>query len=238
MAKDRLNDATEFAEKLSAGLGDNLRSAAAFGTRFRTGYAPSHQTLNVLIILNDTNPEGLRPVEPAMADWAKQVDEPPLIFARDGWLGSTDVFPIEIEEMREAHELLLGEDPFDAVSTSRDDVRQELEREVRGKLLRLRAFYAAGAPDGSKLTRLLLDSASPFMVLLRATIRMNGDPVPSDLKSQVEHAASIAGFPSTAFDWSLAKLSGHTVPKLTDYDPIAIQYLRAVEQLASYVDQH
>ena len=237
MPKDRLAKAQQFGDRLAQGLGNNLVAVAAFGSFIRGGYTEAHANLNVLVIAKDASTEALKPVEPAIAEWVKHGGEPPLIFSESGWHASPEVFPIEIEEMREAYKLLEGSDPFDGVVTNREDIRRQLEREVRSKLLRLRAVYASVAPDGKALSKLLADSANTVMVLVRATLRLVKKKPPPGLPSQVHEAAAVAGFDATAFDWSVAELSGKRVEGLDAYDPLAARYLQAVEQLAEYVNQ-
>ncbi|MCH9015018.1 MAG: hypothetical protein IH877_04940 [Gemmatimonadetes bacterium] len=233
---NKIESAEKLAQELESCLGDNLRSLLLFGTALRGGFAPAHQDLNVLIILDDASTAALRPIQPALSAWAKKRNPVPLIFSEAGWKASTDVFPIEIEDMREAHRLIKGDDPFEELTTTRADLRQELEREVRGKLLQLRAEYATRAPDGKALTMLLIDSASTFFVLMRALVRLDGGEPAKDPAGLVEQASEIADLDKTAFEWVIQKISGATVKALKPYDVIGANYVDAIEELAAYVD--
>ena len=173
MAKTtKREQAQMFADQIANVLGDNLRSLIMFGSAVRGGFGPGHAEVNLLLIVDDASMSALRPIGRAITDWVKRRFPTPLIFTEREWRASTDVFPMEIEDMRDAHELLYGTDPFDGLDTSRVQLRHELEREIRGKLLQLRAEYAAVATDGKALTRLLIDSAGTFFVLMRGTVRL------------------------------------------------------------------
>lgn len=233
---DKIQSAEKLANQLQEQLGDNLVSLLLFGTAIRGGFAASHQDLNMLMIVSDASTAALRPAEPALSAWAKKRNPVPLIFSESEWRRSADVFPIEMEDMREAHRLLKGTDPFEEITTSRADLRHELEREVRGKLLQLRAEYAAQAPDGRALTRLLIDSAPTFFVLLRALVRLSGDEPSKQPQELVEQAAEIADLDHNAFTWVIGKITGGTVRALKPYDEVGATYVDAIEQLAKYVD--
>ena len=237
MTRNKKKSVLEFAQRLSNGLGDNLISTVSFGTLYRDGYAERYRAVNLLVIVRSAKHDDLKPIEPDVARWVKESNDPPLIFTQDEWERSADVFPIEIEEMREAHIVHHGDDPFRGITIDRHDLRQELEREIRGKLLRLRALFTAAAPDGKKLERLLTESAATFLVLIRATLRLGGETPPSDIRAQVEDASRIAGFQASQFDWIVAQLSGHRVPKLEPFDPIAERYVNAIEVLNNFVDK-
>lgn len=238
MAKTKRERAQEFADQMAALLSDNLTSLIMFGSAVRGGFDPGHSDLNLLFIVKDASTSALRPIEASIADWVKRRGPAPLIFTQREWQASTDVFPIEIEDMRDAHELLRGDDPFAGLTTDRSHLRHELEREIRGKLLQLRAEYAACAPDGKALTKLLIDSVGAFFVLMRATVRLVDGAPDNDPAVLVRQASEAAGLEAGAFDWVGDKIAGRTVRALKPYDPVAARYVDELEKLAQFVDQY
>jgi len=234
---DKIQQAEKVAAQIADDLGENLRSMVLFGTAIRGGYAPAHQEVNIMVMVEDASTQAIGPIEKSLAAWVKKGNAAPLIFERGEWEGSTDVFPIEIEDMREAHKLVAGTDPFEGTVTNRNDLRRELERELRGKLLQLRAQYAAFAPNGGALTRLLTDSASTFFVLMRALVRLEGETPEAKPARLVEQAASIANLDVGAFGWVVDKITGEKVKALRSDDPIAARYVDEIQKLTNYVDQ-
>ena len=233
MAKDLNTRVEEFATKLESALGDNLVSFMLYGSAVRAE-RPSVPT--TLLLVRDASPKALRPIEEHVAGWVKKGSPPPLIFSEREWCDSSDVFPIEIEDMREAHKLLRGSDPLDGIVTDKEDLRRELEREVRGKLLQLRTEFAAVAADGKALGNLLADSASTFFVLFRASLRLAGRTPPLNSAELVRETADLAGLDGTAFDWLLGRLAGKKQPNLKPYDAVGDRYVEQIEQLAHFVD--
>jgi hypothetical protein len=233
MARDMMTKVGEFAALLEQGLGDNLVSFLLYGPAVRsegTGQATT------LLIVNDASPSALRPIETHVAGWNKKGNPPPLIFSLVEWRSSTDVFPIEIEDMREAHVLVRGTDPIAEIETTREDLRRELEREIRGKLLQLRTEFAAVASEGKALGMLLLESARTFFVLFRATLRLVGKQPPQEAKDLVAEMANTTGMDTSCFDWILLRMSGGKSPNLKAYDPVGDCYLLQIERLAGFVD--
>ncbi len=223
----------DFAAQLERELGDNLVSFMLYGPAVRregTGHATT------LLVLHDASPAALRAIEPHVAGWTKKGNPPPLIFSRQELQSSGDVFPIEIEEMREAHVLLRGDDPLVEIVTTKEDLRRELEREIRGKLLQLRTEFAAAASNGRQLGDLLVESARTFFVLFRATLRLVERAPVQDVDSLVSETGKIAGLDESCFEWILARITGKKVPNLKDYDPLGDRYLQQIELLAEFVD--
>lgn len=224
------------ATALERALGEGLVSLVLYGSAARGDYRAAHSDLNLLLILADASPAVLRPIGPIVHRWVKAGHPPPLIFSERGWRASTDVFPLEIEDMRQAHRVLRGRDPLKGLETSPADQRQQLEREALGKLLQLRAEYAASGPHPQALEALLVSSASTFFALFRGVLRLKGSVPPQTPPELIQAAARLVGFDPAAFDWVLARLAGQKAARLTQFDPIAERYLGAVERLAAYVD--
>ena len=233
MPKDMMTKVGEFAAQLERNLGNNLVSFILYGPAVRSEGTGEATTL---LIVNDVSPSALRPIETHIASWSKKGNPPPLIFSFKEWQSSTDVFPIEIEDMKEAHILVRGEDPLADIETTREDLRRELEREIRGKLLQLRTEFAAAASDGKALGTLLLESGRTFFVLFRATLRLVGKEPPQEAKELVAGIAEVSGMDATCFDWILQKMSGKKTAKLKAYDPIGDRYVLQIERLAEFVD--
>ncbi len=231
MAREKVE---EFATMLEQKLGENMLSFLLYGPVARG--EDSMERVLTLLVVRDASPAALAAIEREIAAWTKRGTPPPLIFSERELHASADVFPIEIEEMRGSNVLLRGEDPLDGVDTHREDLRKALEREVRGKLLRLRTEFVAAAPNGKALSRLLTDSATTFIVLFRGVLRLVGRTPPDTLKLVVQETASVVGLDASAFDWVLASATGQKPPRLAASDPIGDHYVEQIERLAHFVD--
>ena len=237
MADDINSAAQTLGTALRAALGDNLVALLLYGSAARGTNVSGRSDANVLLVVRDASADALRRAAPALNAWTKVAKAPPLIQSERDWAASADVFPIEVEDIRDAHRLLAGRDVFEGVTTTREDLRLELEREARGKLIRLRAEYAATGGDGRVLAELLVRALSTFLVLFRAGLRLAGDAVPGDAQGVVRATASRAGFDGAAFDWALAARDKASPPALQPFDAVAARYLGAVEQFVQWVDR-
>jgi hypothetical protein len=236
MARNWQNDVTKLADSLQSVLGEGLVALLLYGSAARQENRGTGGDINLLLIVRDATSAGLKPVAGALGGWLKAGYAPPLVFGEAEWRGAADVFPMEIEDMRAAHVLLKGGDPFAGLATTREHLRSELEREVRSKLLHLRTGYAAAAPDGKALEELLEQSSGTVLSLLRAALRMAGRPVPAEGAAVVAEAASLAGLDREAFGWVLARRRGDRTSRLTPFDAQAARYVDMVQRLAAWVD--
>jgi hypothetical protein len=119
----------------------------------------------------------------------------------------------------------------------REDVQRQLERELVGKLVRLRQGYVGVLEDGPRLTALIVASTSGFLTMLRTTLRLAGTPVPATPTEVVLAAAAVIGFPAADLADVVAHIEKRARLTLAARDPRAAAYLEAVAKTADYVNR-
>jgi len=209
-------------------------SAVLYGSAARGDFIPGRSDVNLMLVLDEVTTPTLRELGRAFALWRKSTPEPPLLISRTEWARASDAFPIEITDMRLSYQVLRGADPLQGAQVDTGDLRQALEREFRGKLLRLRQGYASYAPEPAALGRLGLESAATILVLLRGVLTVLGRPVPVDSTELSTAAAGAIGFEPEHLL--------HVVQHRADREwrcgaPEFENYMNAVEQTARLVDQ-
>jgi len=224
---------TPFLAAADAALGAGY-SAILYGSAARDDFVPGRSDINLMLVLEDPSPSRLRALAPAFAAWRKSAAEAPLLISRAEWARASDVFPIEITDMRAGYRVLRGSDPLAETRVDPADLRQALERELRGKLLRLRQGYAAAAGDERALGQLAGASAGTILVLFRSVLTLAGRAVPTGAGALAAEAGALVGAPAGAllgpvehrgergWRWSAGEFE---------------QYMDAVARAAGYVDQ-
>jgi len=225
-----------FATAVGDAAGDNLVSLVLYGSA-AVGQSGTRSDVNLLLVLRDASAAGLRPLGPAFRDWVRAGERAPLVFSQTGWRNAADVFPIEIEDIRHQHRILRGVDPVAELRTRPEHLRHQLEREARGLLIQLRASYAAAESDGRALTQVVAESLGSVLALFRALLRHRGADVPDDATALVAAAAAVAGLEAGAFAWPVAQRTAPKPARLAAYDPVAAQYLDAVQTFVDFVDR-
>jgi hypothetical protein len=224
---------TPFLAEVDAAVGAGY-TAILYGSGARGDFLPGHSDINLMLILDDITPATLRALGPAFARWRKESPEPPLLIARGEWREAADTFPIEITDMRAACRVLRGADPLAGLAVEPADLRRAVERELRGKLLRLRQGYTAAAGDPAALGQVARRSAATVMVQLRALLVLLGRAVPQD---PLELAASAAG--AIGIDGEpLLDVIRHRGQRDWRCSPAEFEeYLQAVARATGFVDQ-
>ena len=203
------------------------------GSAARGQYLPGWSDVNLLMVLERLSPDLLDRMRPALTHWQKNAEAMPLMFTRAEWAGAADSYPLEIAEMRTGYRVVRGADPLAGTVVRPAELRVALERELRGKLLRLRQGYALFGDRPEALAEGSRQIISSLLVLLRGLIVLTGGSPPPDPVETVSVASDLAGFGSAPLsrivtrrlqsDW---KLSREEFAGL----------MAAVEQAARFVD--
>ncbi|HEY7614282.1 MAG TPA: hypothetical protein VH764_14860 [Gemmatimonadales bacterium] len=222
-----------FLNQVDSALGGGY-SAVLYGSAARDDFVPGRSDLNLMLITDDLSPANLSKLGGAFADWRKSGYEPPLVILRSEWARATDVFPIEITDMRCGYQVLRGSDPVASLRVVPADLRSALEREFRGKLLRLRQGYVAAGGDPPALGQLAGQSSGTFLVLLRGLLVLLGRSVPQEPAEVAAAAAAAMGMDGEP----LLNVVRHRAERGWRCSPGEFEgYLDAVARAATFLDQ-
>lgn len=220
-----------FLADVDAALGATY-TAILFGSAARGDYVPGRSDVNLMLIVEQADPEALTRLRPAFTRWRKNGAGLPLVISRDEWLHGVDVFPIEICDLRQAHQVLRGPDLVAQVRADPADLRRALEKEFRGKLLRLRQRYAADGEAG--LGNWAGGTVSAIVLFFRCLLVLTGRPGPGEPAGVLQSAAALLGLDPGPL---LRVLACRTNRKATLARGDFEAYLGAVERAARFTDQ-
>ncbi len=222
-----------FLEEADRVLGQGY-SAILYGSAARGDYIPGRSDINLMLVIDQLSPQVLRSLGRGFSTWRKAAREAPLVLSRAEWNRASDAFPIEISDMKTSYKVLRGADPLQGAEIDLADLRKALEREFRGKLLRLRQGYATYAPDPAALGGLGLQSAATILILLRGVLTLLEKPVPHDGLELAAQAAATVGFEGE----HLLHVIRHRVDREWRCNaPEFENYMEAVEHTARFLDQ-
>lgn len=226
----------QFAAEVSRALGDRLVALLLYGSWARGTHVPDRSDVNTLLICDAADDALFAALAPAMREWSRAGRPAPLILTEREWRESADAFPIEYEDIRDAHRLLAGRDPWPGIQVDQGELRRQLEHELMGKLVRLRQAYAALHEDPKQLARVIVGSAGGFFTMLRAVLRHAGRPAPASPAELLRSAGALIGFAADALAPLVQHALGGPMPRFGKDDALAGAYLGVVARTAEYVN--
>ena len=175
MIKDTFAD---LIEQLKATEGDNLLSVVVYGSALTTGEQAAKADFQWLVLTHRLNAEDLRRIRPVIRGLVAAGYTMPVFFTAQEFRDSLDVFPIEFRQMKRACEVLYGPNPLEDIEASPDNLRLQIEYELRGKLLRLRSLYLPASGTAGSLLQLMTESVVSFVRVMRSMLDLLGETPP------------------------------------------------------------
>jgi hypothetical protein len=226
----------DLVRQLRAAYGAGLRAVVLYGSAAMAEQVPARADYNVLVIVDAIGLAELRAVAATVAAWSEARQSPPLTLTTREWLASADVFPMEYADVLAHHKVLHGALPTDGVHVNPLDLRRELEHQVLGKLLQLRAAILAAGNAAPRQLALLEQSLSTMMVLFRGVARLHGESPSPQREALARWTGEAAGFDAEPFVRVVRHVRGEARLAPADAEALLARYLPALEQLVGHLD--
>jgi hypothetical protein len=227
----------EFVRRVRESGGGNLESIILYGSAASNDYHAEFSNLNFFCVLRDSSFAALQKLAPAMKWWHGQKQPPPLLMTRAELNATTDVFTIELLDMRRSYRVLFGDDVLKGLTVSLQWHRAQVEYELREKLVLLRQHALLAAEDDKRLGELLLRSSASFVTLFRHALIALGEDGSAGKRQAVEQLARKVGFdPAPVFEVLDVREHKRDLKSL-DVKNLFGRYLAAIESVTGAVDK-
>jgi predicted nucleotidyltransferase len=225
----------QLAKQLADALPDQLRSVVLYGSAAAGDFVPGASNYNLLVVVESLTVAELDRLAPTIAAWIRAGNPQPLLFTPHQLSASRDAFPIELLDIRQSRRVLWGEDSLADMVVKPGDLRLQVERELTGKLLKLRARYLQAAGNSEAVAQLMLQSLSTFLVLFRAALRVYEDSAPERKLDALRGLAQHIEFDIRPFErlFELKELATHPPGAVVDVS--FVDYLHAIECVAQAI---
>ncbi len=209
-------------------------AAVLYGSLARGEYLPGRSDINLLVILPEIWPRLLDGLRSGLRAWHGHGFPPPLLFTGEEWARAHDVYQLELADILVAYRVLRGSDPVAGTRLQPELLRRSLERELRGKVLRLRQAYGTAAGEPGTLGATATASAGTMLVMLRGVLSMHGLPVPPTTPGLLEAVATRLGLDVAP----VGAVAAHRPDRRWECPaPEFLSYLAAVTAVADHVDR-
>ncbi len=183
--------ATQAATAFKQALGQDLVGVLAFGSWAVGEYVEGHSDLNLLVVAKRLDADVLMRLTPV----ALSLSHPSLtlrIFNQGELRRFAEAFPLEFQDMAEAHKLLAGEDPFARLDVPSAHLAFELLSESRVRLIKFRQKLVQGVGLDDAAARVLVGSTlAAILPLLRGLIRLKKRKPPKQRVRVIEEACKL-----------------------------------------------
>ncbi len=227
----------EFAQDYQTTYGEELLSIILYGSGAKGEYVPKKSDINFLIALSENGIEQLDKSLHLVAKWRERSVSVPLFLTKNYIASALDSFPIEFLDMKQAYQLVYGEDVLKDLEIKKDHVRLQIERELRGKLLFLRRSFLSTGHNRDTLYGMLARSVSTIAAIFEALLFLKDEPLPHSKAEQFQKTAKMFELDDSVFIQLLNIKSGQWRGSRVQLQVIAMQYIGQIKKLVEIVDK-
>ncbi len=225
----------QLVSELKEAVGDNLVSVTLYGPTAleEKSRLPEDIEHPILIVTEELGLETLRKLAGPIQQWRGAGHPKPLVFTRERLKHSSESFPVELLDMKEARRVLYGEDSILKLEVRRTHFQQELASNLKMELLSLRSSFLENHGKGPQLRKTLVDSLSGIRLLLRATLRMYVPVCPSTHRGVLESLKIHLPVDASVYEEVETLRHGETPEAIEE---LFVRYIREVEKLIDGTD--
>jgi hypothetical protein len=225
----------EFAKQLAATLPTQLKSIVLYGSAAAGDFIAGASNYNLLAVVEPLRTVELDALSPAVMAWNRSGHPTPLFFTPQQLAQCMQAFPIELLDIEQSRRILFGSDLFANVTVDIIHLRREVERELTGKLLKLRSRYMLARDKPRAVTELMVQSVSTFLVLLRAALRLYQNTVPNIKLEALHELAKHISFDTKPFE-RLFELKAQSLKRRRTANAVTFEsYLSSIESVANAI---
>jgi hypothetical protein len=218
-------------------FGKELISLVLYGSAAGGSYIPGHSDINLLVVLTPAGMDKFMDVLDTVKSWRKRRVAVPLVMTRDFIESSLDSYPIEFLGMKNNHILIYGENVLGELNFNPADLRLQIERELRGKLVLLREGYLEAEGKPRRLRPLIIRSLTAFTAVFNALLYFKQGKAPQNRRDTIKEVGNLFTIDAAVF--MLAADIKEGKDKLSGAEVVDFfgKYLREVNNICNIVDR-
>ncbi|RJR40082.1 MAG: hypothetical protein C4567_11315 [Deltaproteobacteria bacterium] len=227
---------TPFFHEILQASGPQVHSLYLSGSVLTGDYREGTSKIDSVIVLQKMDLAFLDLLAPLGRTYGKKGIAAPLIMDPAYLHSSVDVFPLEFLNFKLLHHALYGEDLFAGLEIDRQELRYQLERELKGKLLWLHKIYVSAMGDGKVLAADIVRHFDGYPPLFRGMLYLLGRTPAAALKGDLEALRQAAGVETAVFEDIFAFKNDPARFSPEEVSQLFGRFYQATERLAEVVD--
>lgn len=217
-------------------FGKDLVSLIIYGSAAGGFYVKGKSDINLLVVLTPEAVNSLEEIIPKVEYWRKRSVAVPWVMTKKFIASSLDCYPIEFLNMQNSHILIYGEDVLTPLKFKPEDLRLQIEKELKGKLILLRQAYLETEGNTRQLKQLIGRSVMAFISIFNALIYLKQESVPQKKRDTIKELAKLFTFDAELFLSCIDIKEGVDKFSSEELSGIFKKYLGEVENLCDIVD--
>ena len=213
-----------------------LVSLILYGSAASGSYVRGKSDINLLVVLTVAGMDKLSHALDMIKGWKKRHVAVPLTMTKPFIESSLDSYPIEFLNMKNSHILIFGENVLENLNFQPADLRLQIERELKGKLILLRQGYLEAEGKARQLKQLIGNSFTAFISIFNALLYLKHDAAPRERRETIKELGKIFAIDADIFIQCADVREGKNNLSGEDVIRLFKKYVQEVEKISNIVD--
>jgi predicted nucleotidyltransferase len=227
-----------FIEEILNRYVEKLHSIYIVGSAITEDFDEKRSDINSIFVLKQMDLKFVELIAPYGKRYKKQRVAAPLIMTPDYIQRSLDVFPIEFLNFKMIHETVYGEDILNDIEIDLSDLRQQCEREIKTKLIRLRQGYISSEGDKKIITENIVSYIAGYIPLFRSIIFLMGKEPPVNKYDVLSNLSGYTGISTDSLKKVFDLKRGDLKLAKNEIDSVFEEYYKTTEEISKKIDEH
>ncbi len=228
-------DIDKLRESILAIFKKNLHSAYIYGSSVEAN-KNQNADVNILILLKEAQSENIESAANFFKKWKRKIKTTPLVFDINYLKASLDVFPIEFNDIKYNHKIIVGKNIFEEIDINNKNLRLQCEQEIKGNLVHLKSIYMLNYKKYKKLKKAMLNGLSSYAAVFRNVLRLIDQDV-KHRKTNIKTASNILDFDESPFLKLYKAKKGEKKLKKKETYKLYKSFLKEATKLANSIDK-
>jgi hypothetical protein len=217
-------------------FGSELVSLIVYGSAAAGSYVKGKSDINLLVVLTDAGKNRLDVAFDTVKYWKKRKVATPLVMTKEFIETSLDSYPIEFLNMKNSHILVYGENVLANLAFQPADLRLQIEREIKGKIILLTQGYLETEGSARALRQLIGRSITAFISIFNALLFLKQGKAPQTRRETIQEACNLFSLDAAVFELCSDIKEGKDNLSGKEISNIFKKYLQEVEKIGNIVD--
>ena len=218
-------------------IGEDLEAVILYGSLARGEYVHGRSNINLFLMLRQFTFEIAQRCGALHRRWGKEGVIAPLMATHEELRTSSELFPLEYFEIKDAHVLLEGRDPFPELHLTSTNLTVQCQQELTGNLFRLRQRFVEGEGKAEAIFSLLPLSLTALIPCLRGLLRILDQSPNGTSAAILERLPGTFQVEPVVFQEVLNVKRGLSSPGKKEFPRLYERYVLALQGLIARVDE-
>jgi hypothetical protein len=192
--------------------------------------------ISFLVVVKDNSPSELARCTKYLKRWNRQSIAIPLFVDQRYIEQSLDTFPLEFMDMASSYSVVYGRDVLKELSFKQSDVRNQCERELKGKLIHLRAEYLNSREHKKKIIDLVSRTLTTFRIVFSGTLYLKGYAIPKETEDIINTMVEAYELDAVLFTKLINVAKGKAKMSTVEADRLFDMYVENLDKLSHIIN--